>query len=89
MVIRHDRQWEEMDKSRMVLDALFATYALYNRSEGTGITEHRDNPRRPLCPYGHLWGSLRPRHYGRPGLLHPLGYALDGQSYCKSSRLRY
>ena len=35
MVVRYNRRWEEMDKSHTALDALFATYALYNRSEGT------------------------------------------------------
>lgn len=34
MVVRYNRRWKEMDKSRTALDALFATYALYNRSEG-------------------------------------------------------
>jgi site-specific recombinase XerD len=34
MVVRYNRRWEEMDKSRAALDALFATYALYNQSEG-------------------------------------------------------
>jgi len=34
MVMRYDRRREEMDKSCTALDALLATYALYNRSEG-------------------------------------------------------
>jgi integrase/recombinase XerD len=34
MAVRYNRRWEEMDKSSTTLEALFKTYALYNRSEG-------------------------------------------------------
>lgn len=34
MAVRYNRRWEEMDKSGTTLEALFKTYALYNRSEG-------------------------------------------------------
>ena len=34
MKVRKNQRWEEMDKSAVPLETLFANYALYNRSEG-------------------------------------------------------
>jgi hypothetical protein len=34
MTVRNNQRWEDMDKSTVALETLFATYALYNRSEG-------------------------------------------------------
>ena len=33
-MVRNNQRWEDMDKSTVALETLFATYGLYNRSEG-------------------------------------------------------
>ena len=44
-MVRNNQRWEDMDKSTVALETLFATYALYNRSEGKTASTTRWHPK--------------------------------------------
>jgi len=45
MMVRNNQRWEDMDKSTVALETLFATYGLYNRSEGKAASTIRWHPK--------------------------------------------
>jgi hypothetical protein len=45
MKVRKNQRWEEMDKSAVPLETLFANYALYNRSEGKAASTISGHPK--------------------------------------------